>query len=118
MIGDKAFFTGDPACYFAPKDLRAFLAGMEMVIWYQDGSSRTVTVEDLQWADRVDGLYPCVDGYPLGLFGELMLGNEMIDGPCEKEGVIEYMGCSVSYTITITDEDPPQEPGPAPAAYP
>ena len=113
VIGDKAFFTGDPACYFAPKDLRAFLAGMEMVIWYQDGSSRTVTVEDLQWADRVDGLYPCVDGYPLGLFGELMTGNEMIMGPCDRGGIIEFMGASQSYTIHLVQEqveDPPVDP--------
>lgn len=112
-IGDEAFFTGDPACYFAPADLRAFLDGLVLKIWYLDGTEKTVSLDQMQWMDTVEGAYPCVDGYPLGLFGELLTGNEMILEPCEREGVIEFMGVSQSYTIHLVEqqvEDPPVDP--------
>lgn len=112
VIGDQRFFSGDTAYYFAPKDLRDMLAGMVLKITYQDGTTRDVTMEDLQW-QIVQGVeYPCVDGYPLGLFGELMMSNELITDPCEREGQIEYKGQSVSYTIKLVEKlpDPPVEP--------
>lgn len=112
VIGDDRFFSGDTAYYFAPKDLRDMLAGMVLKISYQDGSTKTVTLEDLQWKIARGVEYPCVDGYPLGLFGELMMSNELITAPCEREGQIEYKGQSVSYTIKLVEKvpEPPVEP--------
>lgn len=117
-LKDRDYFYGDGAYYFAPKDLRGYLEGLQFRIFYKDGTTKDVTEQEMSWEQLKDVAYPCYEGYPLGLFGELMLGNEMIDGPCEKEGLIEYMGCSVSYTITITDEDPPQDPGPVEPSEP
>lgn len=112
VIGDSRFFSGDGAYYFAPGDLRDLLEGMVLKISYQDGSTKTVTLQELQWK-LVRGVeYPCVDGYPLGLFGELMMSNELITAPCEREGQIEYKGQSVSYTIKLVEKlpEPPVEP--------
>lgn len=115
ILGDGAFFTGESAYYFSPNDLRGYIEGLSLVIWYQDGSSKTVTEADLEW-ERIMGVeYPCVDGYPLGLFGELMMSNELITGPCEREGVIEYKGASVTYMIQLVEGEvvePPVDPDP------
>lgn len=108
VIGDSRFFSGDSAYYFAPGDLRDLLEGMVLKISYQDGSTKTVTLQDLQWKIVRGVEYPCVDGYPLGLFGELMMSNEPITSPCDREGQIEYKGQSVSYTIHLVDRLPEQ----------
>lgn len=113
VLGDPRFFSGVPASYFSPVDLSEMLEGLEFVIWYRDGSSKAVTWNQIQW-ELVDGApYPFVEGYPLGLFGTLMVDNEMITQPCQREGVIEYMGASQSYTINFVEEipdDPPDDP--------
>lgn len=93
--------------YFAPTDLRDFLEGLSLKIFYSDGTSVTVGPEEIQWRTVMGQEYPYVDGYPLGYFGEAVNGQTSVDGTCEMKNHIEYMGASAAYTIRITDEDMP-----------
>ena len=115
LIGDSSFFTevGDGSYYFTPADRKEFLAGLSLVIWNLDGTSRTVTDEDIQWLTVAGEEHPFVDGYPLGLFSDLLMGMEPVTGPCVKEGYLEYKGASVTYPVHLMDElpvDPPINP--------
>ena len=111
-IGDPAFFSGRGPYYFAPADLRDFLEGMELRICYLDGTARVVDWETLEWEELPDGTYPFLDGYPLGLSAQLLMGNDPISQECEKIGTIEYMGSTVAYTIYLDEQpvDPPVDP--------
>lgn len=112
VIGDPDFFSGVDAYYFAPDRLRDFIDGLSFQIWYKDGTTKTVAFEQIQWEKVMGEEYPCVDGYPLGLFGELLTANELIEAPCEKEGIIEYMGAAVTYPIYLVEglPQPPDTP--------
>ena len=109
LIGDSQFFTetSDGSFYFTPGNMEDFLAGLILVIWNKDGSSQTITDADIQWLDVAGEKYPFVDGYPLGIFSDLLMGMEPIAGPCEKEGFLEYKGASLTYPVHMVDELPP-----------
>lgn len=93
--------------YFSPTDLRDFLGGLSLNIYYTDGTSKTVWSEDIQWITVMGQEYPYVDGYPLGYFGEAVNGQASVTGACEMRNQIEYMGASVEYTVQIVEENVP-----------
>lgn len=107
-IGDKKFFVnyGDGAYYFSPDSLKNFLDGLSFKIFYKDGKQKTVAWKDIQWI-KVSGVrYPFVDGYPLGLLGELMRSYDPISQATTGQGLVEYMGASVTYDIHLVEDNP------------
>lgn len=115
LLGDSKFFTkdSDGSYYFTPVNTRDFLAGLSFVIWNKDGSSQTVTEADIQWLMIEGREHPFVDGYPMGLFSDFLMGMEPINGPCDKTGFLEFKGASVTYPIYVVEEipvDPPVDP--------
>ena len=111
-IGDRKFFVsyGDGQYYFSPDSLKDYLDGLSFRIFYKDNTSKVVKAGDIEWI-KVSGVkYPFVDGYPLGLLGELMMSYDPISGPCTSEGMVEYMGASLTYAIELV-EKPEDIPG-------
>lgn len=111
-IGDRKFFVnyGDGTYYFSPASLEDLLEGLSFKIFYKDGTYKIVEEDDIEWI-KVSGVrYPFVDGYPLGLLGELMMSYDPITGPCTSKGMIEYMGASLIYDVELVEpaEDVPQ----------
>ena len=107
-IGDRKFFVnyGDGTYYFSPDSLKDYLDGLSFRIFYKDNTYKIVRSEDIEWI-KVSGVrYPFVDGYPLGLLGGLMMSYDPITGPCTGEGMVEYMGASLTYTIELVDDVP------------
>lgn len=107
-IGDRKFFVnyGDGTYYFSPVSLKDYLDGLSFKIYYKDNTYKIVNAEDIEWI-KVSGVrYPFVDGYPLGLLGGLMMSYDPITGPCTGEGMVEYMGASLTYTIELVDDIP------------
>lgn len=103
-LSDKNYFYDyGYGGYFSPVDLRDFLGELSLIIYYTDGTSKTVTAEQIQWV----GEYPYVDGYPLGYFGEAVNGSASISEPCRVANCIEYMGASAEYTIRFVMEPTP-----------
>jgi len=111
-IGDRRFFMdyGDGIYYFAPENLKQYLEGLSFIIYYKDGSQKVVSEENIQWRRVSGGWYPFVDAYPLGLTGELLSGYDPITQACEKQGGVEFMGASVSYTVYLVEpaQDSPE----------
>ncbi len=104
-IGDRRFFVsyGDGTYYFSPDSLKPYLEGLSFRIYYNDDTSKVVAWEDVEWR-KISGVsYPFVDGYPLGLMGELMMSFDPISTPCTSQGLVEYMGASLSYTIELVE---------------
>lgn len=107
-IGDRRFFMdyGDGVYYFAPENLKQYLEGLSFKIYYKDGTQKIVSEENIQWRQVSGKWYPYVDGYPLGLMGELMSGYDPISQECEMEGLVEFMGASVTYTVYLVEPTP------------
>ena len=113
-IGDKKFFVsyGDDTYYFSPDSLKDYIKGLSFRIYYQDGSEKLIKWADIQWI-KVSGVnYPFVDGYPLGLLGELMMSYDPISGPMTGQGLVEYMGATLTYDIQFV-APPENVPGTA-----
>ncbi|MBQ7858066.1 MAG: Ig-like domain-containing protein [Oscillospiraceae bacterium] len=115
-LEDETVFSGnaEDGWFFEPADIQTILEGLSMTVYYKDGTSETITDEDLVYID-VGGMgYPFYNGYPLGIFSKMLLSFEGITGPCELEGVVEYKGVSVTYPVQVVEEipeeEPPQEP--------
>lgn len=111
-IGDRKFFVsyGDGEYYFSPDDLQDYLQGLSFRIYYKDDTCKIVQWEDIQWI-KVSGVrYPFVDGYPLGLLGELLRNYDPITTATTGQGMVEYMGAAVTYTIKL-EEPAEKNPG-------
>lgn len=107
-IGDKKYFVsnGDNTYYFSPESLKSYLEGLSFKIFYKDGAVKEVKWEDIEWI-KVSGVrYPFVDGYPLGLLGELMNSYDPISEATTSRGMVEYMGASVTYEIYLVEDNP------------
>ncbi len=111
-IGNRKFFVnyGDDTYYFSPDSLQDYLEGLSFKIFYKNDTYKIVDWEDIEWVSVSGVRYPFVDGYPLGLLGELMMSYDSITGPCTSEGMVEYMGASLTYTIELVEpaEDVPE----------
>ena len=104
-IGDRRFFVsyGDGTYYFSPDSLKPYLEGLSLRIYYKDDTSKVVNWGDIEWR-KISGVsHPFVDGYPLGLMGELMMSFDPISTPCTSQGLVEYMGASLTYTIELVE---------------
>ena len=112
IIGELDFFTdaGEHGYFFTPVDIRQMLTGLRMTVWYKDGTSRMISDEDIQWLEVAGEYYPFADGYPIGIFSDLLLGMEPINGPCQREGYLEYMGISLTYPVRMVEEGQPVDP--------
>lgn len=106
-IGDRRFFMdyGDGVYYFAPENLQQYLEGLSFKIFYKDGTQKIVGQDNIQWRQVTGEWYPFVDGYPLGLLGELMMSYDPISQERESQGLIEYMGAKVTYTIYLVEPE-------------
>ena len=104
-IGDRRFFMnyGDGVYYFSPENLKQYLEGLSFTIYYKDGTQKLVSEDNIQWQQVSGEWYPFVDGYPLGLMGELLMSYDPITQACESQGLVEYMGAAVTYTIYLVD---------------
>lgn len=107
-IGDKKFFVsyGDGSYYFSPENLKDYLEGLSFKIYYKDGTDRLVKWEDIQWIKVSGTRYPFVDGYPLGLLGELLTSYDPVSGAATSTGLVEYMGASLTYDIQLVEKIP------------